>query len=174
MSDWPSDAAGAAEAWTHIDTQVLGGAAAAITFSGIAAAAAPRLRVYAYIIQSGASDSTLLRLNNDGGANYRWQYIRADGAVPIVFRAAAQTEITISLELPLSANDPSLMIVEVFKPVAGEVARVTVRSAVTNTTIKGGPTSGEWTNTGALINRLDVFTASNFAAGTRVVLEGAA
>jgi hypothetical protein len=174
MSGWPGPS-GAAEAWTHLDTQVLGGAAATITFSGIAAAAAPRLRVYLYALRAAGTDVYRLRLNNDSGGNYAYQQLLAQTAGTLAARAGAQTFLPLCLTS--ASIEPALFVVEIGKPVAGEVGRTLSRGAFEQAapSIRLDQFAGEWTNTADLINRVDLFPASgNFAAGTRAVLEGAA
>lgn len=172
MTDWPGPAAGGAEAWVHVDTQVLGAPAATVNFAGIAAGVAPRLRMYAYIIQDGTGGTPRVRLNNDAAANYVREIIHANAGAAAAVGAAAQNQMSANFG-PL-ANEHALWLLDIIKPVAGEVAHTTGRLAVRDTPIFELH-AFEWTNTGALINRVELqTTAGNYDTGTRVVLEGAA
>ncbi|KKN69161.1 hypothetical protein LCGC14_0443370 [marine sediment metagenome] len=175
MSDWPS-ATGTAEAWTHIATQVLSVAAAVVTFSGIAAAAAPRLRFYVYLVKDGTAAIPLLRLNNDSGANYFQQRLTADGAGVTAARVTGNTSYLLFWNLTVASNGHGLIVADIQKPVAGEVGRLTVRTAVTVAAgIALASGAAEWTNAADPINRVDVIAGTgNLDAGTRTVLEGAA
>ena len=172
MSDWPAPV-GAAEAWTHIDTQVFGAPAASIVYSGIAAAAAPRLRVYLYVVKDGSGGIVNVQFNSDAGGNYDFQRIGASAGVVTGQRAVGQSRIRVTDGGP-NANEPALAVLTIEKPVAGEVGRTISSAAVQGAAIILDILAGEWTNTGALINRIDLLlSVGSFAAGTRAVLEGA-
>ena len=127
-----------------------------------------------YGIGDGSSHRQLLRINNDSGANYAYQGLSADGATVAGARTTGATSINLHEWYPVKASSVGMTVIEISKPVAGEVARVTARAG-------GDPAAGiafeataaEWTNTADVISRIDILNnTANFAAGTRILLYG--
>jgi len=163
--------------WQHIDTQVLTTTAASVSFQSINTMYRDfRLTIY---VQNDANGKDIyLRLNNDSGNNYDWVILEADGATPGSIEAQGTAQIIIGggpADLP--ANLEWAGVVTVSKPLATTRALTTGSGSYLDATpnMHAQSTAGRWANTADLISRIDVLASSNnFAAGTRITLEGIA
>ena len=149
-------------------TQLTGTAASVSFATGLSGFT--KFFVVAYIVNDANAKSVSLTLNNDAvGANYAYQYLDATGATVSSGRGVTQN-ITVGT---MDASTAALFILEISKPVAAEVARYTIRAATQTTGIVFDAWAREWTNTSAVISRIDVgAVANNFAAGTGCLLYG--
>ena len=162
--------------FTLIEDQVLGSAAASITFNtGLTDYTKFRLTVY--VVNDGSAKIPNVRFNADSGTNYAYQYLDVTSTSVGSARSTGQTVIPLAVS-STAANSTSMFTFEVSKPLATTPARTTSNSAVMS---GGGPVilmdilAGEWNNTSDLISSIAVLaSAGNFDTGTRAVLEGAA
>lgn len=153
----------------------LTGAAASVSFQNIPTDFR-KLFLVCYVVKDANLGGIDIRFNNDTANNYINQKLKAIAATVTAARTAAQSWIDLTVDENVAANSVCLAVAEISKPVAGEVARVTARTAYDQNAsgIAAAFAAGEWTNTTDLINRIDVFNDNvNFAAGTRIVLYGA-
>lgn len=151
----------------------LSGAAPSVSFQNIPTDFR-KFFVIAYIVNDANIKTLNLTFNNDTAGNYALQSLKAAGVALTGARLTAQTKIYLS-NSNLAASSVGLSVIEISKPVAGEVARVTIRTSldITADGISVDVIAGEWTNTADLISRVDIAASSNnFAAGTRVLLAG--
>lgn len=151
----------------------LTGAAASVSFA-TGLSGFTKFFVVCYIVNDAdvSGKRIRLRFNNDSGANYADQGIVALNASIFGQRETAQTQILLNPQTALTQSQTFLSVCEISKPVAGEVARVTFRTGYNNTIVLEAG-AGEWTNTAALINRIDILPdANNFDVGTRILLYG--
>jgi hypothetical protein len=161
------------DTWEHIDTQTLTGTAASVSFQSINSAYTA-FRLTAYIENDGNAKSVYIRLNNDSGGNYDYVYVEGEGALGTA-AAAAQAEFSMWPTTTLAASESGLIEALIMKPTTAQEAHAHIRA-----TVLGGATvpsvfvtSGTWQNVADLISRIDVVAATNnFAANTRVILEG--
>lgn len=148
----------------------LTGAAASVSFATIDTDFR-KFFLVCYIVNDANAKSVAVRFNNDTtGANYYYQFLDESGTSEMAGRGNSDT-ITV---WTMAANTTGLFILEISKPVAGEVARFSIRGAYLYLgNIVWDEWAKEWSNTAALISRVDVVAASNnFAAGTRILLYG--
>lgn len=155
--------------WEHLDTQVLTGTAASISFQSIDES----YRMFRITIHSVQTTvfALHLRLNNDSGANYDYATETSGGASAVTNGA---TQIVLCTTTATLAEGPVGTIL-ISKPAAGIVANVTGVFAFGTAadTVNTQQSVGRWRNAAALISRIDLLTsASTFAVSTRVVLEG--
>jgi len=160
-----------------IDDIELTSAAAAITLSGIDTDYR-RFRLTIYTVSGGTNTATWIRLNSDSGSNYAKQRVEANATTVGGARFTGQTAIQPINGGSLAANSSDIEVVEIEKPATGTPARWTSKSSYMNHTASAivyEASSGEWNNTADLIDTITVVAiiASDFAIGTRVVLEGA-
>ena len=148
--------------WLHIDTQVLSGTAASVSFASIAADYV-QFRLTFYIENDANAKQYYLRFNNDATGTYDYT------------GAAAQTQMLLNIVGNIAASESAFGTLHISKPAAGLEALVWGESVIltTATTPSVEHTSGTWQNVAALISRIDIIAnANNFASGTRMVLEG--
>lgn len=163
-------------AWEHIDTQVLAGAAASVSFTPLSDEYR-RWMLCVYAVMSVVDDAIAIRINNDSGGNYSTQELKAVSTVVSGSRDAARASILVNQNIESALVGQAMLIIS--KPTAGVVGRGTLQVSQMDNAATPAITlltyAVEWTNTADLINRLDVLTnaGNNFAAGTRVVLFGA-
>ena len=150
----------------------LTGAAASVSFA-TGLSGFTKFFLVAYVVNDANAKNIKLRFNNDSGANYSHQFLTATDSTVSSSRTTGALSIQLlGVGTGFTGSNVSLSIVEISKPVAGEVARATVRSGF-NTTILIEDFAGEWTNTADLINRIDVVASSNnITTGTHVLLYG--
>lgn len=130
-----------------------------------------------YCIADPTAQNWSFRINNDSGSNYARQTMDVSSSSYLnSTRASGGTNWAVSGLSANKENQPGLFVLEIIKPVAGLVARATFRFSYMNndatTAINYGAFAGEWSNTADLINRIDVNSNANFAAGTRILLYG--
>lgn len=159
--------------WEHIDTQILSGAAAAVTFSGLSAAYRAFLMV-GHIEKDATGGAIVFRINNDAGANY--EYVR-DGVTSggLAANSVMNAANTVSPSATVAAGESGQFEALFSKPLAAQEG--VFQCAVTQLEAAAGPggedLAGTWENVADLISRLDVIAgATNFAADTRVTLWG--
>ena len=161
-------------AWEWIDTQVLGGDAASVSFTPLSDEYR-RWIVSVYIVNDANAKGVNLRFNGDSGTNYAYQDLSATSTTVAVSRITGFSAIQ-SGAGSIAASSVGQIVYVISKPAAGVVARVTagLSKDIVTDGIALNAIGGEWTNVAALITRIDVLAVSNnFAAGTRVVLFGA-
>jgi len=157
--------------FTLIEDQVLGSAAASITFNDLGGYTKFRLTVYG--IKGTSNGNILIRFNGDTGTNYAYQQLTANATTFPGERNTGQTSL--SHEYAVDTGSPFLLTVEVAKPLTTTPGRATYQLASMQTSIMYEADAGQWTNTADLIASLSLSaSAGNFAANTRAVLEGAA
>ena len=136
-----------APTWEHIDTQILSGTAASVSFASISSSyTAFRLTMD---VVATAALALYLRLNNDSGSNYDYVTV-IDGAAGSNVAAAAQVVITNAFATFLRGFG----IIHIGKPVAGQQALINSfvnAGSAANTTIQYLD-SANWRNTADLIN----------------------
>lgn len=158
--------------WNLIDTQVLSTTAASVSFQGIPSwYRAFRLTIY--VVNDTNAKNVQIRLNNDSGNNYTYQYVAGNGATVNGALTSSQAQFLLTLPTTIDASGFAKFDVSIAKPLAATPAFVSwfsnVRAASTIASV-----GGSWNNTADLISRIDVIAgADNFAAGTTVMLEGA-
>lgn len=153
----------------------LTGAAASVSFA-TGLSGFTKFFLLCYIANDANAKVVYLRFNNDSGANYAQQMVYAEGTTVGGYRHTGATQLQVDgVGTTIAANKAAVIVVEVSKPVAGEVARATLRMASDSNVVGVSLASvaGEWTNTADLINRIDILTnANNITTGTRIVLWG--
>ena len=161
--------------FTLIEDQVLGSAAASITFN-TGLSGYTKFRLTLYVIGGAASNIRgWLRLNGDSGANYAYQYIAAGDTVVAPARSTGQAQIVIAGPSEISPATAATIAVEVQKPTSTVPARISAGASYYPGAISMTITEGEWNNTADLISSISIITSvGDFAANTRAVLEGAA
>jgi len=129
-----------------------------------------------YLENDANAKDVKLRLNNDSGTNYSAQWLQASGGTVSGNRLSGTFDhLRINRSTTFAASSVMLGRMEISKPVAGEVARITMSLSFDGTSvgILYQPMAAEWSNTADLINRIDVSADSgNYAAGTRILLYG--
>ena len=161
-----------------IEDQVLGSAAASITFNtGLTDYTKFRLTVY--VIKDGTGGQIFVRCNGDTGSNYAQQRLSADATTAAGQRLTGQTSVAIAAYATVTANGTGLFTISISKPLAGTPARGESSGSyfadLATDAVLLDEVAFEWNNTAALISSLSILSSSgNFAAGTRAVLEGAA
>ena len=159
--------------WDHIDTQILTGTAASVSFASLSTNYRMfRLTCFA---EMTADMNILLRLNNDSAGNYSYAEVTNTTAVAT---ATAQTAILLNgtLNFNSGATDEALFEILITKQVAAQKAKTLSRMSGPNAgadNVGLCDTAGHWTNTADLISRIDVLTStSTFMADSRFTLEG--
>jgi len=162
--------------FTLIEDQVLGSAAASITFStGLTDYTKFRLTLYG--IKDASAGRLQFRCNGDTGSNYARQTVFASGTGLASARATTTSVDLNASHNNIQASTPFLCTLEVVKPLSSLPARMTtefswIQDAAGVAYI--GATA-EWNNTADLISSISILaSAGDFAIGTRAVLEGAA
>lgn len=153
----------------------LSGAAASVSFANLDTDFR-KVFVVAYLVADASAQNWTFRINNDSGANYAKQYLSANAASVAGARGTGGASWQLDGLSAIKGSNVGMFVMEISKPVAGEVARATWRFGYMNNDatalIQYEAGAGEWTNTADLINRLDMLSNANFAAGTRVLLYG--
>lgn len=165
---------GATKRMEFIARTTLTGAAASVSFNPVPSDFR-KFFLVGYLVKDGTADEPLLRLNNDSGANYVEEELSVTSTTVAVERKTAQTSIELTANNAIGASDVGLIMIEISKPLAGEVARVTNRTSFVDPSlfIWYAALAAEWSNTAALISRIDILAASgNFAANTTILLWG--
>ena len=165
----------AAGPWEPVCAPVrLASAAASVSFASIPAQYV-MFRLRCEIINDGTADTVTMRLNNDSGAVYPWQYLRASSTTVDAFRNAAQTVIPITLGAAVDANTFMTCDIIIAKPIAGANGIILLSGTRLGNAgdLYYNNLAALWNNTADLINRIDVIkTSGNFAAGSIFILEG--
>lgn len=135
-----------------------------------------RFRLTLYVVKDATDGAVSVRFNSDSGANYAWQEVKAVDTAVSGARSTAQAAITVNQAI--DADDTGLYLVEVEKPLASTTGRCTATASLIDNAgtpaIEVFAVSGEWSNTSDLISSIAVLaSAGNFAAGTRLLVEGA-
>lgn len=158
-------------AWDHIETQVLTGTAASVTFQSSQLNTYKMFRLHCFIVPTAAL-SCNIRLNNDSGANYHNQSLQ--GAAASATAADSNNATSFQAMNSGSVADPGLLIVEIAKELTTTKAALLARSQYNGTNDPSTVMeSGIWANVADLISRIDaIASTSTFAAGSRFVLEG--
>lgn len=138
-----------------------------------------RLVCYLRSTDGGVAVNTLVRLNNDGAANYDFQYISASAAAAVGAEGLGQTSVSIG-GMPAAGGGANL-----FSQAMVELADYTNatnnKSVLSDVIYKYGILSGNMTRyasggfwrSNAAVNRLTILpSAGNLAIGSRVTLYG--
>lgn len=177
-----SNRGGASSGTTVISSQTLSGAAANLDFTGIAATYS-LLRLYLLLRTDRAStnDTVMLRLNNDSGANYYWQYINAAGAGGAVTAegiAATSAQAGFAPGSTATAGRFGVIVLELpfyAATAANKVFTSEYSAAIANTSGNTYRTvfGGTWASASA-VTRLTILPGigTNFLADSRGVLYG--
>lgn len=135
-----------------------------------------KFRVTLYAIKDASAAVIQMRINGDSGANYSQQSIIANSTSALAARTTQQAvDITLN---QLGASQPFMATVDIEKPLSSLPARINVATSYMN----AGPDivyearGASWSNVADLVSEIAVFVngSGNFAAGTRMVVEGAA
>lgn len=171
---------GTASGVVLISDSVLGADAASFDITGIVQTyIGLRFLLDARGTKAATSDSCLLRLNNDSGANYDYQVIAANATTVFGLEGLAQTSIFLG-DIPAASATAgrSATIEAVIDNYTGTVfdknvrAQVGLARATTTTNVFSESNYGLWRSTAA-VTRITVFPASNnFLAGSRLTLWG--
>lgn len=154
-----------------INSTILGSAAASIVFN-TGLTDYTKFRLTLYVITSNVL-AVQSRLNGDSGNNYVRQRLNANGSTASTVGAPSSSMFT--GRAPVTINATLLQTIEISKPLATTPARYTSSKAyISSEGVEYESQAGEWNNTADLISSITLFASSgNFAAGTRVLLEGA-
>ena len=159
-------------AWEQIGYQVLGSAAASVTFSS-GLSGYKFFRLSAYIANDANVKATYVRFNGDSGANYVEQRITVQSTTVSGARIAGMSEIN-PIEIAQLASESASFQMIIAKPSSSLKAQ-TIEQAGVNTSPSLSLIGNEWDNTSDSITSLSIISsAGNFAAGTSVLLEGLA
>jgi len=169
--DWDSTGANAGIWWEELGRTTLSSSSDTITVSSIPAR--KYLQIRASYSSVGGTISAHIRFNNDGGANYAYQYATLggtststtnDGGI-IVTGAATSTNQHVVVDILNISNKEKL----------SQFTRTEGNATGAGT----APTSliciGKWANTSAQINRIDIVNVSgsgDFAIGSELVVLG--
>jgi len=169
--DWDSTGANAGIWWEELGRTTLSSSSDTITVSSIPAR--KYLQIRASYSSVGGTISAHIRFNNDGGANYAYQYATLggtstsatnDGGV-IITGAATSTNQHVVVDILNISNKEKL----------SQFTRTEGNATGAGT----APTSliciGKWANTSAQINRIDIVNVSgsgDFAIGSELVVLG--
>ena len=176
--------AGGSGVLTLFDDQLLASAAAAFDFTSIPGTARHlRLVVQARSAYGSTEDQIWLRINNDSGSNYDWEYMQdagssSGGATPNIDESLATSNIPLT-NIPASsfpAGSAGQCVVDLAN-YAEATFHKTVRSAgfaplnTSSGSLRLWFVGGRWRNTAA-ITRLTLVSknGANFAAGSRATL----
>jgi len=152
-------------AFSKIAETTLGGAAATVTFSSIATGY-KWFFLFCDYTNSGGNVPAAINLNNDAGANYKFQTLIASGASITGGNNTGQTHL-----FNTSASGDGHIINAWISNLVGSPKKAIV-SVTGNSDWEQG--ACEWSTT-TEINRIDVSALSNnFAAGSRFILYGGA
>ena len=163
--------------FTLIEDQVLGSAAASITFN-TGLTDYTKFRLTLYVIADGSNKNVSLRINGDTG-NYADEALMASSTSVTGTRDTAQTSVALTEQGALKASQTALITIEISKPLSSVPARATYQTANMDAAATSAVTlnvgAAEWSNTTDLISSISILaSAGDFAANTRAVLEGAA
>ena len=160
-------------AFQLIEDTVLGSAAASITFN-TGLTGYTKFRLTAYLIGDATTNKRpWLRLNGDTGANYADQALTVGDTIVNSARVTGQTKMVLGLNEIVTTQ--ALSLININKPLSTTPARMSSSLAYYPGAILMECVESEWNNTAALINSISIVASlGNWAAGTRVVLEGAA
>jgi len=154
-----------------IEDRVLGAAAPSVVFN-TGLTDFTRFRLTVFVVKDGTNGALQLRFNGDSGANYASQLVAASASSPSGSRSTGAT-VFAPLSGVMAANTPTFVTLDIQKPQASDPARITNEGAW-GSDITYVAKVGEWNNTADLISSITILSAAgNFAAGTRIVLEGA-
>lgn len=153
--------------WIPIDKRVStsGAPVTSVSFQSIDS----NFRIFRITFDANCSvDALRLRLNNDTGANYNYQYGLFDGTS--VTGARSLNQIYIPITQTTGVRNSGHFTIS--KPTASQTAvgQGAIGFFVPGTVLHGS-TAGVWNNTSALINRIDVFVTTGNFYGV-VALEG--
>lgn len=172
MSRIPQLTAFSTAMWDILGEQILSSPAASISFSGIATSRTT-FRLTGYIIRDTTSTATQLRFNNDSGANYDYQQLRATSTTILKARTTGANSL-LFFNFNIAASEEGNFVTVVSKPVAGQEAQTVQSGGYENSGVILEMKAEQWNNTADLINRIDVISgADNFDTNTRILLEGA-
>lgn len=148
--------------WDHIDTQVLGSAAASISFASLDTDY-KAFRLTCLLLKDGTGGELNMRFNNDSGSNYNWDN-ESTGA-------AGVTYIELAGSTAFAGNTFGMWNIVVGKQTAAMKGFSTGVASYGDGS--GGVHQGVWLNTTDLINRIDIICGSgNLAIGSRISIEG--
>jgi hypothetical protein len=164
-----------------LQTEILTGAQASVTFSSLGDYAADyqhlQLRILAQEVNSLSTLTALfVRFNGDSGNNYAWHRLNGDGSSVTSSAATSSTQIQISDVVPRSntAGVWGAIVADILDPFE-PTKNTTFRS------LSGGLTSGEsdvnlnsglWNNTAAVSSIYLSGPAANLSTGCRFSLYG--
>lgn len=167
---------------TPIPPIYLGGqqlAVAAAAFNSIFIQPVNSITFWFNIVGFNVADILGLRFNNDSGNNYWSRHVTvAQGATLNTNTEVASTSLircglagTVNTQIFGTIGNPSAAAVD-SKVVQMRVAVATGTAATAGTSFVGS--AGEWVNTAAQINRIDVLTVSgnNFLPGSSIMIWG--
>ncbi len=169
---------GGGGAMVQISQQVLAGAAASVSFTGISAAyTSLRLVITARGSQATAFVGMTLRFNTDTAANYDYTQGGASGGAAFAQQVLAQTGIFIG-NIPGStatANNAGSATIEIPNYSATVFNKTVI--GISDYNIQGGSlqtflTGGQWRSTAAINNVTIITSAGNFIIGSVFTLYG--
>ena len=156
--------------WEEIGRTTL--AVAGDTLSVASLPARKYLKVIAETINTGGTNSLIVRFNNDSGANYAYRAASAGGADTT---AASATEL-LALGAGAWSHYLEMDIVNVATREKLVVSHTNAANAVGAGNIPGRlEHGGKWSNTAAAINRIDVINSTgtgDYAIGSQIVVLG--
>jgi hypothetical protein len=169
-------AAGIGSDYELIETQILGSAAASITFTGLATYASVykhlQIRALARTTRAAATDGGYIRLNGDTGSNYAHHTLYGDGTSVLSINSPSQAQMAI---LGVVGNTATA---NMFVPSVLDI--LDAYSSTKNKTLRSlngitaiGLSSGLWMNTASLTSiTLTTQIGPNWLAGSRFSLYG--
>lgn len=150
--------------WIPIDKRVVA-AVTTVTFSGIDSS----FRIFRLTLAADPNgDVMVLRLNNDSGTTYNREAVSFDGATVTAQRDTLTTELRLART---GTFEPQIGVYVISKLAANQ------RATIQGDCSQMGPiqlhgVAGEWTNTSALINRIDVLATNSASFSGVIALEG--
>lgn len=165
----------AAGPWEPVCAPVrLAAAASSVSFASIPAAYV-MFRLRCQIVNDANAKNVQARLNNDSAGNYSYQSFYCASTTPGSARSTSQTYIMVAGEAAsLAASQNATLDITIAKPIAGAAALLFSSGGYTSSTVPVlEDHAGIWSNTAALIDRIDILASSNnFAANSIFILEG--
>ena len=169
--DWASTGANAGIWWEELGRTTLSSSSDTITVSSIPAR--KYLQIRASYSSVGGTISAHIRFNNDGGANYAYQYATLGGAATsttndggiIITGAATSTNQHVVVDILNISNKEKL----------SQFTRTEGNATGAGTAPTSLICTGKWANTSAQINRIDIVNVSgsgDFAIGSELVVLG--